>query len=199
MTRAFFHAETTLFRFNLPPYLLETDERAESYTRIMMCASGKVDFIPRFKPQTKRPDVAFQTRARIQRSAHVVRAQVVYRADEPRKAGRPGIQPEIDKTSLDCQERTNRTAACRKLRPKETVQYLDIAVLKRNGPAARVREPLGERLVEVVTHLTFQHDVRQRLYAYACPQACHVALGLRDAEVISVSAHLKAILGGCQR
>src|SRR3981189_755561 len=85
------------------------------------------------------------------------------------------------------------------LRPKETVQYLDIAVLKCDGPAARVREPLGERLAEVVIHLTFQHDVRQRFYAYACSQACHVALGLRDAEVISVGAQLKVILGRCQR
>src|SRR6267143_2411947 len=102
MKRAFFHAGTTLFRFNVPPDLLETDERAESYTRIMMCASGKVDFIPRFKPQANRPNMAFQTRARIERSAHVVRAQVIYRPDESRKAGGPGIQPEIDKTSLDC-------------------------------------------------------------------------------------------------
>ena len=90
------HAETTSAQF------LETDEGAESHTRIMMCASGKVDFIPRFKPQTNRADVPFETRTRIERSADVVRAQVIYRADESGKAGGPGIQPEIDKTSLNC-------------------------------------------------------------------------------------------------
>ena len=46
-----------------------------------MRASGKVDFIPRFKPQTNRPDVPFQPRSGIEHSTHVVRAQIIDRLE----------------------------------------------------------------------------------------------------------------------
>src|SRR6266850_1890516 len=175
----FCHAETTLFSFNLLPYSLETDERPEGYARIMMCACGKVDFISSFKPQAHGADVAFQTCARIEHGAHVVRTQVIDRTYE---------------SSLQCYERANCTVTSDELWAKETVQHFEIAVLESDGAAARVREPFRENLVEVVTHLTFQHQVRERFYPHTCSQSCHVALGLRDAEVIGVSAQLKTIL-----
>src|SRR5438128_3399398 len=105
----------------------------------------------------------FQSSARIKRSAHVIRAQIVYGAYKSRETGVPGIQPEINKSSLHCQERANRTVASHNLGAKEPMQDSEIAGHKREAAGiARVRKTFGKSLFEIIIHLTFQHDVRER-------------------------------------
>src|SRR6266702_3279730 len=105
--------------------------------------------------------MSFQSSAWIKRSAHVVRAQILNRAYGCAHANRPGIQPEIDKTTLERQERMNRAMAAHDFRAKEPMQNLDVAGYQRDGPS--LREGLSESLFEVVAHLSFEHDVRKRL------------------------------------
>src|SRR5436853_6149572 len=117
----------------------------------------------------------FQSSARIKRSAHVIRAQIVYGAYKSREAGVPGIQPEINKSSLHCQERANRTVASHNLGAKESMQDSEIARNKCDTAGiARVRKPLGKSLFEVIIHLAFKHDVRKRLVTHSCSQPRHV-------------------------
>ena len=65
-----------------------------------MSASCEVDLITGFEAQTDRPDMSFQTGTRVEDSAHVIRAQILNRANGCSHASGPGIQPEIDNPSF---------------------------------------------------------------------------------------------------
>src|SRR5207302_4013477 len=96
-----------------------------------------------------------------------------------REARVSGIQPEINETSLQCQEGTNRAVASHNLGAKESVQDSEIARNKCDAAGiARVCKSLGEGLFEVIIHLAFQHDVRKRLVTHSCSQPSHVGFCL---------------------
>src|SRR5467141_3099082 len=137
--------------------ILESNKRSEGRTQIVMSASGEVDLIAGLKAQTDRADMPFQTRSRVEDSTHVVRTQILNRADGSSHASGPGIQPEIDETAFDREERANRAVAGNEFGAKESVQNLEIAV-----------QIFREGLLEVIAHLAFEHDARKCLVAHAC-------------------------------
>src|ERR1700682_207411 len=143
--------------------------------------------------------MSFQTRARINRPAYIVRSQIIDRTREACKAGGPWVEPEIDESPLQRHERTNRPMAGHDLWTNEPMQNFEIAVPEGDGSAARIREALGESLLEVVAHLSFEHHMREHLDGGAPSQSRHVGFCLREAEVISISANLKMILRRRQR
>jgi hypothetical protein len=79
------------------------------------------------------------------------------------------------------------------------MEDFQIAIYKRDGPAARIRKALGESLLEVITHLTFEHDMGENFDADTPSKPSQIRVGLRDSEIIAVSANLKVILRRCQR
>src|SRR6266436_7813869 len=146
--------------------ILESNKRSEGRTQIVMCASCEVDLIAGFEAQTDRPDVSFQTGTRIEESAHVIRTQILNRANGCSHASGPGIQPEIDKTAFDREERTNRAVAGNEFGAKESVQNFEVAVNNRHCWSGI--EIFREGLLEVIAHLAFEHDARKYLVAHAC-------------------------------
>src|SRR5260370_28236546 len=62
-----------------PATNLETNERSESYARIVMRATGEVDFIAGFKAQTNRAKMPFHACARRNRPTDVLCPQVLHR------------------------------------------------------------------------------------------------------------------------
>src|SRR5258708_28053248 len=62
-----------------------------------MRGSGEIDLIAGFQTQTNRPKMPFETRARINLPAYIVRPQIIDRTRKACKAGGPWIEPEIDK------------------------------------------------------------------------------------------------------
>src|SRR6266852_6221163 len=78
------------------------------------------------------------------------------------------------------------------LRTYKPVQNFQIAGLQAHGRATR--ESLREGLLEVIAHLTFQHDVREKFDGGAPSESRHIRVRLGDAEIIAVSANLKVIL-----
>jgi hypothetical protein len=81
----------------------------------------------------------------------------------------------------------------------ESMEDFQIAVYKCEGPATRIRKALGESLLEVITHLTFEHDMGENFDAHTPSKPSQICIGLRDSEIIAVSANLKVILRRCQR
>jgi hypothetical protein len=112
---------------------LETDKWSERHTRIVMRASGEVDLIASLKAQTNRPEMSFQTRARINRPVYIVRSQIIDRTGEACEAGGPGIQPEVDKSSLQRHERPDRSVTRHDFGADKSMQNFEIAVLKHEG------------------------------------------------------------------
>src|SRR5712692_2833392 len=86
------------------------------------------------------------------------------------------------------------------LRTYQPMQNFEIAGHKRDATGvARVRKALGESLLEVIAHLTFQHHVREQFDGGAPSESRHIRVRLGDAEIIAVSANLKVILRRSQR
>jgi len=70
--------------------------------------SGEIDLVAGLKTQTNRPEMSFQTRARVNRAADVVCAQVVHGVRKRSESSWPRIQPEINKAALEREEWPNR-------------------------------------------------------------------------------------------
>src|SRR5260370_12562093 len=148
--------------------ILESNKRSEGYTQIVMRGSGEIDLIAGFQTQTNRPKMPFETRARINPPAYIVRPQIIDRTREARNASRPWIEPEIDKSPLQRHERPYCSVARHEFGAKEPMQNFDIAVLEGNGSAVWIREALGESLLEVVAPLCFQHNMWKHFDARTC-------------------------------
>src|ERR1700686_1987120 len=172
----------------------EPDEWSEGHAQIVMRASGEVDFISGFQTQTNRTDVPFQTSTWINLPADIIRAQILDRTRETCQARGPRIQPEIDKSTLQRHERPDRPVAGHDFGANEPMQDFDVAVLKRDRSAARIRETFGECLLEVIAQLSLEHHTGEHLEGRASSQSHHVGLCLRDPEVIRVSPNLKMLL-----
>src|SRR5229473_1302632 len=126
---------------------------------------------------------------------------VPLKSSEPEKrseSSRPRIQPEINKAALERDKWPNRPVTGYDFWPKQPVKHFEAAVCHRDC-ATRAHAVVGESLVEIVTHLSFQHDVRERFVAHASSNSCHIRVRLREAEIVSEGANLKMILRRGQR
>src|SRR5882724_13293026 len=164
----------------------------------MVCTSGEINFVAGLQSQTNRSKMPFHARARVNRATDVVRPQVVHGVRKRSERSRPRIQPEINKAALEREEWPNRSVTTYDFWPKQPVKYFETAVCHRDC-AARAQAVIRETLVEIVTHLSFKHDVREHLVTHTSPKSCHIRVRLREAEIVTVAAHLKMVLRRGQR
>src|SRR5690349_14700084 len=178
--------------------MLETEERAEGYSNVVVRAACPIDLVARFQPKTDGAEMSFHACARVKHSTDVVRSQILHRTRKLAEARGFRIQLEIDEPALHEEKRANRVMSSDEFESAEPMQHLEIAARYAYG-AARAYAALNETLIEVVVHFSLEHDVREPFVSNAPSQSCHVRAGLVDAEVIPVRAHLKMILRGSQR
>src|SRR5260370_7125762 len=122
--------------------ILESNKRSEGSTQSVIGGSGEIERIAGLQTQTNRSKMPFQTRARINLPAYIVRPQIIDRTREACKAGGPWIEPEIDKSPLQRHERPDCSVARHEFGAKEPIQNFDIAVLEGNGSAVWILESL---------------------------------------------------------
>src|SRR6266487_2165715 len=135
----------------------------------------------------------FHTRAREKCATDVFLTQVVHGVRKRPESSWPRIQPEVNKASLDGQKRTNPPVTAYDFWPKQPVKNLETAIGRRDR-AARGHAVVGESLVKVVTHFTFQHHVREYFDGCSSHQSRQIRIRLSYPEIIAVSANLKMIL-----
>src|SRR5216684_904476 len=162
----------------------EPEERSEGHTHIMVCGSGEINFVSRLQAQTNRSKMTIHTRRRVKRATDVVRAQVVHGVRKRSESSRPWIQPEINKAALERDKWPNCPVTGYDFWPKQPVKHFETAVCHRDR-TARANAVVGECLVEIVTHFSFKHDVRERFVAHTSSNSRHIRIRLREAEVIS--------------
>src|SRR5260370_16101622 len=142
-----------------------------------MRATGEVDFIDGCKAETNRAKMPFHACARVSRPTDVVCAQVVHRVRKRSESSWPRIKPEINKAALEREEWPERPVAAYDFCPKQPMNHFEIAVCHRDR-AACCQAVVGESLVEIVTHFSFMHDMRERLVAPACTETSHIRVCL---------------------
>src|SRR5260370_4573830 len=167
---------STLFfakTLDVPLKSSEPEERSEGHPHIMVCGSGEINFVSGLQAQTNRSKMPFHTRTRVNRATDVVRAQVVHGVRKRSESSRPRIHPEINKAAVEPDEWPNRPVTGYDFWPKQPVKHFQTAVCHRDR-TARAHAVVGESLVEIVTHLSFKHDVSERFLAPPSSNPFHI-------------------------
>ena len=77
-----------------------TTERMKGSLIVPPSVLKQVKVIAGFQPQAEEPDVAFQSRARLENRPDVVGSQAVHRTEEVPQRGTPRIKSSVDETAL---------------------------------------------------------------------------------------------------
>src|ERR1700734_785018 len=83
----------------------KADERSKGHPQVVVRAPAEIHLISNIEAETHRPDVSFDSSSGIEGRDDVVCPQIIDLAGKPRRVGRSGVEPRIDKSTLGGQKR----------------------------------------------------------------------------------------------
>src|SRR5258708_31617187 len=132
----------------------EPDKRPKRHPQIVVRPVGEIHLVACLQPESKRPQMPFESAARIKRSIHVARAKIGNLARHATKRSRARVHEKLVEPALHHHKRPDPPVSQFNLRPQQSMQNEDVRVLNHNRTAGPSRA-FPESLVEVVRHLPF--------------------------------------------
>src|SRR5882762_3479784 len=128
--------------------------------RKFVCAAVEVDLIADIEANAQRAYVTLETAARIEHAVDAFTTEIVDAAEKSSDGSRRVVDPEIDKSAFEGDKRMHVPVFAQiHFRAEFAVESAQTGAANGDDAGGGVPERLSERLVEIVTHFSFELDV----------------------------------------
>src|ERR1700704_1130349 len=138
--------------------------------------------------------MTLETAARIEHAADVLATEIIDAAEKSSDGGRRVVHPEVDKAAFEGDKWMHVPVFAEiYFRAEFAVQGSQTGATNSDDAGSGVAERLGESLIEIVAHFSFQLNVAVSNEANASAYAGHVRVRLVQTQIVSKNADLNVL------